>query len=247
MSNEDVKFVTVELTKKQVLTDQGLIHNDKTNKDYVRCLIGDGGTFLYPTVSLKMKESNPNIYYFSRPEGTEFQLRYSKVKDGIDPKDPSIPNEEKYEVRNETVTIEELVKRNKSNENFIGLDISKKLVNFFESKDGRQWTSVSVPVYEDPEAEKPAYYEVVVEKKRILESNFENKVYLSLFVNGLDGTPYTLNATKDVFNPQTNQYDSESRKMTSTEVIECFKESTRRYKENQKNNTLADQLAGKTK
>lgn len=247
MSNEDVKFVTVELTKKQVLTDQGLIHNEKTNKDYVRCLIGDGGTFLYPTTSLKVKESNPNIYYFSRPEGTEIQLRYSKVKDGIDPKDPNIPNEEKYEVLTETVTIEELIKRNKSAGNFIGLDISKKLVSFFESKDGRPWASVSVPVYEEPEAEKATYYEVVVDRKRILDSEYDNKVYLSLFVNGLDGSPYTLTATKDIFNVQTNQYDTVSRQMTSTEVVECFKESTRRYQESMKNNTLADELAGKAR
>ena len=247
MSEEEkLKFVTIELSKKQVLTDQGVIHSDKTNKDYVRCLIPDGGTFLYPTTSLKVKESDPNVVYFSRPAGTEMQLRYSHLKDGVDAKDPNIPNKEKYETRTETVTIEELSERIKSKGAFIGIDISKKLVTNFNSHDGREWSAVHVPVYEDGSKD-ANFYEIVVDRKRILDSEQENKVYLSLFVNRPDGTPYVHTANRDVLNTQTGDYDTVSLEMTSEEVIEHFKESARRYKENNQSKTLADEIGGPTR
>ena len=79
MSEENLKYVTIELSKKQVDT-KNLYHSDKTNKDYARVLAPNDGTFFYPIKSIKVKQEDPNRVYFVRPEGTEIEINYSKRK-----------------------------------------------------------------------------------------------------------------------------------------------------------------------
>lgn len=235
LMEEKTKFVTVEMSRKQVLTDKP-VHNEKTDKDYVRCLMPDGGSFWYPTESLKIKESDSNVVYFSRPKGTEFQVKYSnKVENGA--------SENEYESTTKTYTIEEIAEKFKSNSAFIGLDISSKLVKEFNSKDGREWAAVKIPVLEENVTQ---WYEIIVPRNRCMESkeDAENKVYLSLFVNGTDGKPYTFQATRDVYNPNNDSYDKVTKEMTSKEVIKAFKDSNEAYEKRVNNDkTIASELA----
>lgn len=71
MPEEKLKFVTVELSKKQVDMSH-LYHSQNTDKDYARVMAPENGTFFYPTESIKVKKDNPERVYFTRPEGTEF-------------------------------------------------------------------------------------------------------------------------------------------------------------------------------
>ena len=91
MSEENLKYVTIELSKKQVDT-KNLYHSDKTNKDYARVLAPNDGTFFYPIKSIKVKQEDPNRVYFVRPEGTEIEIHYSKRKENVP---DTAPNEEK--------------------------------------------------------------------------------------------------------------------------------------------------------
>ncbi len=240
-TGEKTEWVTVELSRKQVLYEQGVYHNDKTDKDYVRCIIPDGGTFYYPTTSLKVKDSDPNIVTFSRPKGTEIQLRYSKLKDGVD---MSFPNEEKYENTFEMITVEALAerlsKKYSNNKTFVGIDISEKLVTNFESHDGRKFASASVPVYEQDE--QATWYEIVVPRNFILDSKQNGKVYLSMFKNGIDGNPYTYEASRSVFDTTINDYVEVKKTMTSEEVVAAYKESARRYATEQASSETIDDV-----
>lgn len=57
MEEEKIKFVTIELSKKQVDMEH-LHHNAKTDKDYARVIAPGNGTFFYPVMSIKEK----NVY-----------------------------------------------------------------------------------------------------------------------------------------------------------------------------------------
>lgn len=101
---ENITFVTIDLNRKQVNTDNP-VHNDKTGKDYARVFAPGNGTFLYSLSSIKVRSDNPERVYFSRPEGTEIQVQYSRRKENVP---DSAPNEEKYENFTKTWKIEEL-------------------------------------------------------------------------------------------------------------------------------------------
>ena len=101
---ENINFVTIDLSRKQVNTENP-VHNDKTGKDYARVFAPGNGTFLYPLSSIKVRSDNPERVYFSRPEGTEIQVQYSRRKENVP---DSAPNEEKYENFTKTWKIEEL-------------------------------------------------------------------------------------------------------------------------------------------
>lgn len=105
MPEEKLKFVTVELSKKQVDMSH-LYHSQNTDKDYARVMAPENGTFFYPTESIKVKKDNPERVYFTRPEGTEIEVHYSKRKEGVP---DSAPNDEKYEHYTRTWSSEEIV------------------------------------------------------------------------------------------------------------------------------------------
>ena len=104
MPEEKLKFVTVELSKKQVNMSH-LYHSQTTDKDYARVMAPQNGIFFYPTESIKVKKDNPERVYFTRPEGTEIEVHYSRRKEDVP---DSAPNDEKYEHYTRTWKIEDL-------------------------------------------------------------------------------------------------------------------------------------------
>lgn len=145
---ENASFVTIELSRKQVDTSR-LIHNEKTDKDYARVFAPGGGNFLYPVGSIKVKSDNPDRVYFSRPEGTEIQVQYSKRKEGVA---DSAPNEEKYENYSKTWKIEELKaaydeerRVYAENHGFVNYTVPTAWGRTFESN-GANYVSISIPI-----------------------------------------------------------------------------------------------------
>lgn len=148
MSEEKLNFITIDLSKKQVDMNH-LYHSDKTDKDYARVMAPGNGTFFYPISSIKVKKDNPDRVYFTRQEGTEIQVNYSKRKDDIP---DSAPNEEKYERYTRTWKIEELKaayeeekKEYAENHGFFNYTVPTSWGRKFSSN-GTNYISISVPV-----------------------------------------------------------------------------------------------------
>ena len=147
---ENITFVTIDLNRKQVNTDNP-VHNDKTGKDYARVFAPGNGTFLYPLSSIKVRSDNPERVYFSRPEGTEIQVQYSRRKENVP---DSAPNEEKYENFTKTWKIEELKSAYEEerriyaeNHGFVNCTVPTAWGREFVSGD-KKFVSISVPVPE---------------------------------------------------------------------------------------------------
>lgn len=145
---ENITFVTIDLNRKQVNTDNP-VHNDKTGKDYARVFAPGNGTFLYPLSSIKVRSDNPERVYFSRPEGTEIQVQYSRRKENVP---DSAPNEEKYENFTKTWKIEELKSAYEEerriyaeNHGFVNCTVPTAWGKEFVSGD-KHFVSISVPV-----------------------------------------------------------------------------------------------------
>ena len=147
---ENITFVTIDLNRKQVNTDNP-VHNEKTGKDYARVFAPGNGTFLYPLSSIKVRSDNPERVYFSRPEGTEIQVQYSRRKENVP---DSAPNEEKYENFTKTWKIEELKSAYEEerriyaeNHGFVNCTVPTAWGKEFVSGD-KKFVSISVPVPE---------------------------------------------------------------------------------------------------
>lgn len=363
---EEKNFVTIELSRKQVDTEH-LSHSEKTDKDYARIFVPNGGVLFYPVESIKTNRDNPERVYFTRPEGTELQLNYSKRREGIA---NIAPISEQYENYTKTVTIEDLKdmyeeerrnyaenhgfvnmtvptawgrhfttnggakmvsisipipendkdtywsfvlpaerfrdstkqsdmsyfglpkkhqddgedymvrlktsdrqndgsykeryreisstdlktyvdaanERSHIKELFVSTEISSKLVREFSSKGGKPLAAVAVPVYENAESEKPCFYEIVVPSERIRAIEDNNRVVLSLFKNGPDGTDYTFTAKRSIPKESPSGfmdnmgYDVVKKNMTSTEVISYFETSSQKFKDSQQNRNREDEL-----
>lgn len=126
------------------------------------------------------------------------------------------------------VYIDAALKSKELNEMFVGVDISERLIRGFNSKDGREFAEVSVPVYEGG-SDKAEFYKIVVQSQRIMDGNREGQKYLSLFVNGPDGEEYGFDAKKSIRDEDGN-WSEEVKRMTSREVVAAFKESAERYR-----------------
>ena len=145
---ENINFVTIELSRKQVNTDNP-VHNEKTGKDYARVFAPGNGTFLYPLGSIKVKSDNPDRVYFSRPEGTEIQVQYGRKKANVP---DSAPNSEKYENFTKTWKIEELKvaydeekRAYVENHGFVNYTVPTSWGKPFYSGE-KEYVSISVPV-----------------------------------------------------------------------------------------------------
>lgn len=173
-----LKFVTIELSRKQV----DFAHpktSEKNGKDYVRVIAPGGGTFFYPAESLKDKKDNPNRVYFSRPEGTEITVYYSRRREGV-PDDA--PNKEKYDNTSRIVKIEDLKemyiaerqafmeKKNAERNLFVNMTVPTSWGRAFEGKDGRNYVSISVPINE---GEENKYYSFIISEDRFRTSDKE--------------------------------------------------------------------------
>lgn len=148
MEEEKLKFVTIELSKKQVDMEH-LHHSEKTDKDYARVIAPGNGIFFYPVMSIKEKKEDPNRVYFSRPEGTELQVRYSRRRENVP---DSASNDEKYENYTRTCKIEDLKaayeeerKKYAENHGFINYTVPTAWGKEFSSR-GVTYVSITVPV-----------------------------------------------------------------------------------------------------
>lgn len=157
MPEEKLKFVTVELSKKQVNMSH-LYHSQTTDKDYARVMAPQNGIFFYPTESIKVKKDNPERVYFTRPEGTEIEVHYSRRKEDVP---DSAPNDEKYEHYTRTWKIEDLKaaydeqkKEYADNHGFYNYTVPTSWGKTFSSG-GKDYISISVPVpVEDSDQDK---------------------------------------------------------------------------------------------
>ncbi|MBD5556857.1 MAG: hypothetical protein HDQ95_16330 [Roseburia sp.] len=174
--SDDVNFVTIELSRKQVDTEH-LTHNEKTNKDYARVFAPGGGVLFYPVESIKPKKDNQERVYFSRPEGTELTINYSRRKEGV-PDDA--PNSEKYEKYTEKLTIEELKSRYETerrdyaaNHGFANMTVPTAWGHRFNANDENKtpMVSISVPI---PENDIDTYWSFVLAADRFKESTKES-------------------------------------------------------------------------
>lgn len=225
---EQLKFVTIELSKKQI----DLAHpktNEKNGKDYVRVFAPERGTFFYPVESLKDKKDNPNRVYFSRPEGAEITVYYSHRKEGI-PDDA--PNKEKYENTSRIVKIEDLKrmytaerqafidKKNEERDLFVNMTVPTSWGKAFEGKDGRNYVSISVPV---KEGEENRYYSFVISADRFRTSDKEEGMsYFGFPKHFKDNEiePYTIQLKRSV-----KQEDGSYKDIVKTISSEDLKEA----------------------
>lgn len=140
-----------------------------------------------------------------------------------------------------SVELAEHIEAAKRMYNFVNVEISRKLIREFESKEGKQLVSVSVPVL-DKEQGKEVFYQIVVSSERIRDTDNENVVRLSMFRKGSDGEDYIFHAKQSVLNDETQQYEELEREITSVEVARCFAESKERYKEQNATHSLGDEI-----
>lgn len=127
--------------------------------------------------------------------------------------------------------------------NFIGIEISQKLVRPFSAKTtGQKLVSVSVPV-PTADHQNTEFWQIILPPDRIRESKKEGLVYLSLFRKNLDGEDFTYKATCSVKNAG-GTYDVKEKSFTSEKIVGIFKASRQEYLEERKNiqRTLQDEI-----
>lgn len=202
-------------------------------------------SFVIPEERFKESTKNEGMSYFGFPK----KKKDSDADYEINLK-ASVKNEAgEYEDVFKTVSSKELktyiddaVAKEAVKDLFVSTLISSKLTREFSSKEGKALVDVSVPIYEDG-ADRASFYSIVVPAERVIATNDQAQVRLSLFKNGPDGNPYTHTAKKSVSNGN-DGYDTVSITLTSEEVIQKFAESRERYlsEANSSDHSLADEL-----
>lgn len=127
--------------------------------------------------------------------------------------------------------------------NFVGIEISQKLVRPFTAKtSGQDLVSVSVPIPASDQ-QRTEYWHIVLSPDRIRESKREGQVYLSLFKKNMAGEDFTCRASCSVKNEE-GTYDVKEKSFTSEEIIGFFKASRQKYLEQRKNDerTLQNEI-----
>lgn len=265
---EKMNFVTIRLSKKQVDFSR-IFHNEKTDKDYVRVFAPGGGTFFYPKDSLKEYRDKPDLLYFSRPEGTEITVNYSERKENVP---DNAPNKEKYHNYSKTIVIEDLKEmyaqerqrfideKNAVRDSFVNMTVPTEWGKKFQSKDGKELVSISVPFTEGDEKK---YYSFVIPQERFRESEKKEgfsyfgfpknkketeepyEVQLKRSEKQADGTYVDVkknvssvelcNAVNAALDKQeylkNEEYLEINKDLTSKDVVKCFEESKERYVE----------------
>lgn len=135
--------------------------------------------------------------------------------------------------------VEAAKEQKKFKDNLIGVEISEKLVHYFEGKENSvEYARVSVPLGNE-------FVQIIIKRSSILDSEKDGKVYLSMFKNGTDGSPYTFTATQGI--KQANgEWKNVEIEITSEEVVDSFSSSREQYKQEHMNDeqgkSLADEL-----
>lgn len=123
--------------------------------------------------------------------------------------------------------------------NFIGIEISQKLVHpFTATSSGKELVSVSVPIPTDDQ-QGTDFWQIVLPPDRIRESKKAGMVYLSLFRTNENGSDWTHGATLSVKNEKTGGYDQKKMDCTSEQIIGFFKNSREAYIRQQNSNRQA--------
>lgn len=246
-----MEFVVIELSRKQIDIDHP-VKNDKNGKEYVRIYAPGGGSFLYPKKSLKTREDSGTKMYFTRPKGTELQLRFSEKIEGVP---DNVLAKDKYSHYTRMVKIEELKEMyQEARQAFLDsikdhpaevveTNISEKLVRYFKSKAGRELAEVSVPVYVSADDKKATFYKIIVHAEKIKPADGDGVVQLEMYKKGIDGNDYTFTAKRSVKDAETGEYKNIEKKITSAEVVDAFRESKERYRSSmaEKEQSLADE------
>lgn len=231
---EKVKFVTLTLSKKQVDFDhptRRATKREPDGKDYVRVFAPRGGVFFYPAESFKEYAYNPNKVYFSRPEGTELLVYYSKRREDVP---DSAPNAEKYESTKELIKIEDIKamyeqeRRDylENNSPFVNMTIPTEWGKTFTSKKGDELISISIPIQEETGRN---YYEFILPADRVKQSEKdENMSYFGFLRKTKDGEDYMVSLKRSV-KSQDNTYDEIKLHISSTELKKHVEAAKDRY------------------
>lgn len=230
MAEDNVNFITIELSKKQVDMNH-LYHNDKTNKDYARVMAPGNGTFFYPISSIKVKKDNPNRVYFTRPEGTEIQVIYSKRKENIP---DSASNDEKYERHTRTWKMEELKaaydeekKEYAENHGFVNYTVPTSWGRKFSSN-GVDYISISVPVPVE-NSDKDRWCSLVIGAERFKKSDRdENMSYFGFPKKKKDTTEDYMVELRYGEKQSDGSYSNEKMFLSSAALKECIEKAVKR-------------------
>ena len=230
-NEKDIKFVTIELSRKQVDVEHP-VYNEKTNQNYLRVFAPGGGTYLYPSKSIKVKKDNPERVYFSRPEGTEFQVQYSRLKEGVP---EGAPNSERYENSTRTIKIEDLKamydeerKSYAESHGFVNMSVPTEWGKQFSS-DGKNYVSIAIPI---PEGEKDVYYSFILQANRFKESEKEpGTSYFGFPKKQKDdiNADYMISMKSNV-RQEDGSYENQFMDITSTELKKYVDEAKERNK-----------------
>ena len=139
MAENNVEFVTIELNRKRVITDN--LKEDKNGKKYATVFAPDGGTFLYLVDKLKVSDRNPDVVFFSLPVGSEMQISYREGNEFVT-RSMSIEDlKEAYAAEKAAFA---------KNNDYVSMTVPTEWGNHFTSKSGDELVSVSIPVmFED--------------------------------------------------------------------------------------------------
>lgn len=171
-NTQNVSYVTIELSKKQVDTEHPYF-NEKNGKKYLRIYAPGGGIIFYPAESLKVKKDDPDRVYFVRPEGAELQINFSERIDGVP---DNAPNEEKYKKYSKTVKIEDLKamydeekREYAETHGFYNMSVPTEWGKEFTS-DGKKYVSIAIPI---PADGRDVYYSFILPEERFKVSEKE--------------------------------------------------------------------------
>lgn len=246
-----MEFVTIELSRKQMDTEHP-VKNAKNGKEYLRIYAPGGGAFLYPKESLKTRDDNNSKVCFSRPKGTEIQVRFSEKNEGV-PDDA--PAEDRYSHYTRMIKIEDLKdmyqaarqafldSRADQPAETVHTEMSEKLIKYFNSKAGKELAEVLVPTFASIDDKQAAFYKIIVPAEKVKPAERDGFVQLEMYKKGTDGNDYTFTAKRSVKDAETGEYKNIEKKMTSTEIVDAFQESKERYRSNmaEKEHSLADE------
>ena len=164
-----MNFVTVELSRKQIADKP--VYNEKMKKNYSRIFAPEGGIIFYPTESLKVKDDNPDVVFFTRPEGTIINVNYSELVEGAP---ENAPDEEKYKHTTKPIKIEDLKEMFEEsrrayleNNGFVNMMVPTEWANHFRSENGVDLVSISIPIKEN---DKDVYYSFILPEERFKKS-----------------------------------------------------------------------------
>ena len=216
------------------------VHNEKTNKDYVRVFAPEGGVFFYPVKSLKVYDDKPEKVFFSRPEGTELQVRYSRRKEGVP---ENAPDAEKFENYTKVVKIEDLKEMYSDSKKkymdeqgfgFVNMMVPTEWGEHFTSESGVNLVSISIPIKENG---KDVYYSFIVEESKFRDSEIAEgmsyfgfpKKYRGTLDNPIEPVDYVVGLKTRVLQMD-NTYKNEFKEISSEELKKHVDAAVERYK-----------------